>query len=134
MKKNTTHESIKVYVRFRPGIGEQTEISKLNSTGDLMIKRDFEKRIFQFNHVFQNTSSQESVINQVAEPVWEAITNGYNGSILAYGQTGTGKTFTMLGNSYDGILPRSLSYILNYINTQNFKNINDNLGLLVSAI
>lgn len=36
---------------------------------------------------------------------------GYNGSILAYGQTGTGKTFTMIGNQ-DGILPKSVDHIL----------------------
>ena len=44
---------------------------------------------------------------------------GYNGTIFAYGQTGTGKTFTMVGN-YDneeekGIIPRSFDHIFNSI-------------------
>jgi len=38
------------------------------------------------------------------------VTQGYNGCIMAYGQTGTGKTHTILGKR-DGLLPRSLEYI-----------------------
>ena len=45
---------------------------------------------------------------------------GYNGTIFAYGQTGTGKTYTMVGD-YDkknnkGIIPRAFNYIFNEIN------------------
>lgn len=36
---------------------------------------------------------------------------GYTGSILAYGQTGTGKTYTMIGDN-DGILPMSVFYMM----------------------
>ena len=34
---------------------------------------------------------------EVAGPVVESVLNGYNGTVMAYGQTGTGKTFTMSG-------------------------------------
>jgi hypothetical protein len=41
---------------------------------------------------------------------------GYNGTIFAYGQTGTGKTYTMSGDSYDflekGIMPRAFEDIM----------------------
>ena len=44
---------------------------------------------------------------------------GYNGTIFAYGQTGTGKTHTMEGSESDeslrGIVPRAISYIFNAI-------------------
>lgn len=46
---------------------------------------------------------------------------GYNATIFAYGQTGTGKTFTMEGFSHTsgngdcGIIPRSVEEIFNYI-------------------
>ena len=36
---------------------------------------------------------------EVAGPVVESVLNGYNGTVMAYGQTGTGKTFTMSGPS-----------------------------------
>jgi hypothetical protein len=44
---------------------------------------------------------------------------GYNGTIFAYGQTGTGKTFTMEGVAdkaeLKGIIPRSIEWIFNSI-------------------
>jgi kinesin family protein 3/17 len=44
---------------------------------------------------------------------------GYNGTIFAYGQTGTGKTYTMEGSDdkeeFKGIVPRSIRYIFNAI-------------------
>ena len=39
------------------------------------------------------------VYEEVAGPVVESVLNGYNGTVMAYGQTGTGKTFTMSGPS-----------------------------------
>lgn len=43
------------------------------------------------------------------------VLNGYNCTIFAYGQTGTGKTYTMEGELEDidkkGIIPRSVQYI-----------------------
>ena len=51
---------------------------------------------------------------------------GYNGTIFAYGQTGTGKTYTMfgkVGDSYlQGIIPRTFDYIFNKINVEQKKN------------
>ena len=48
---------------------------------------------------------------------------GYNGTIFAYGQTGTGKTFTMEGvannDELKGIIPRSIDWIFNSIKSYN---------------
>ena len=47
------------------------------------------------------------------------MVQGYNGTILCYGQTGAGKTFTMSGSSqnykYRGIIPRAISQVFNEI-------------------
>ena len=47
------------------------------------------------------------------------ILNGYNGTIFAYGATGTGKTHTMFGDIHDekmkGVVPRAANAIFNYI-------------------
>ena len=44
---------------------------------------------------------------------------GYNGTIFAYGQTGTGKTYTMEGVAKDpdkpGVIPRSFEHIFKHI-------------------
>ena len=51
---------------------------------------------------------------------------GYNGTIFAYGQTGTGKTFTMEGVAdkadLKGIIPRSIDWIFNSIKSYNDQN------------
>ena len=49
----------------------------------------------------------------------ESCFEGYNGTIFAYGQTSSGKTFTMTGGAERyadrGIIPRTLSYIFGKI-------------------
>jgi len=54
-------------------------------------------------------------------PIVESVLQGYNGTIFAYGQTGTGKTHTMEGdirsNTEKGIIPRSFEMIFDLIKT-----------------
>lgn len=50
------------------------------------------------------------MFERTAVPILESVVNGYNGCLMAYGQTGTGKTHTILGNR-DGLLPESLRYL-----------------------
>ena len=54
--------------------------------------------------------------NEVGGPIVADVMAGYNGSILAYGQTGTGKTYTMgilnrVTGAHTGIIPRGLSHV-----------------------
>lgn len=74
------------------------------------VKKDFEVRKFKFSHVFKESDDQDVVFEKTAVPIVENVISGYNGCIMAYGQTGTGKTHTILGKR-DGLLPRSLEYI-----------------------
>ena len=61
-----------------------------------------------------------NVFKQAALPIIESLLEGYNGTIFAYGQTGTGKTHTMAGIETDpdqkGITPRTFEHIINAIN------------------
>ena len=49
----------------------------------------------------------------------KGVLEGFNGTILAYGQTSSGKTFTMQGVAdnpeYEGIIPRIVKYIFNKV-------------------
>ena len=67
-------------------------------------------------------SKQESVYNETAFPIVESVLEGYNGTIFAYGQTGTGKTFTMEGKlgpdddeTLKGITPRAFNHVFQNI-------------------
>ena len=59
------------------------------------------------------------VYNRVARSIVDNVLEGYNGTIFAYGQTGTGKTFTMEGDrsvpELKGIIPNSFAHIFGHI-------------------
>ena len=79
-------------------------------------KNETEKREFTFDHVFNLSDSQESVYQLSAQTIVENVLRGYNGTIFCYGQTGAGKTHTMIGSKEDpGITPRVFSHLFTSI-------------------
>lgn len=68
-----------------------------------------------FKHVFTAFTSQAEVFESTAAPLVEDCLLGYAATIFAYGQTGTGKSFTMQGELPNpekwGIMPRSAHMI-----------------------
>jgi hypothetical protein len=74
-----------------------------------------------FGFVFDWDSTQEELYKKMVYPLIESILNGFNATIFAYGQTGTGKTFTMEGirdeklplseQENRGIIPRTFEQI-----------------------
>ena len=76
-------------------------------------------RDFRFDHAFGPESSQDEVYDTIARPVVSAVLTGYNGTVFAYGQTGTGKTYTMgiLNRVEDkdaGIVPHALAHVFDF--------------------
>ncbi|CAK1354556.1 unnamed protein product [Cercospora beticola] len=73
-------------------------------------------KAYQFDKVFSPASDQGMVFEEVVAPILDEVLNGFNCTIFAYGQTGTGKTYTMSGDISDtlpipeaaGIIPRVL--------------------------
>jgi kinesin family protein 3/17 len=51
---------------------------------------DDASKSFTFDYVFGPNSKQVDIYNLVARPIVDAVLEGYNGTIFAYGQTGTG--------------------------------------------
>ncbi len=76
-------------------------------------------KIFSFDHVFGDDARQLDIYNLIARPIVDAVLEGYNGTVFAYGQTGTGKTFTMEGvrdkPELRGIIPNSFAHIFGHI-------------------
>ena len=52
---------------------------------------------YSYDHVCDAHETQEDIFASAGVPVVDAFLEGYNGCLIAYGQTGTGKTFTMQG-------------------------------------
>jgi kinesin family protein 5 len=71
---------------------------------------------FTFDRVFDMSSRQVDVFDYSIRPTVDDILNGYNGTVFAYGQTGAGKSYTMMGSDIDddvgkGVIPRIIEQI-----------------------
>lgn len=74
-----------------------------------------EPKSFSYDFVFGVSSAQALVYEQSAFSLVDSVLDGYNGTIFAYGQTGCGKTHTMMGTTTEegkGIIPRTFSQIM----------------------
>ena len=95
--------------------------------GQVIVKKpnDSETKSFTFDYTFGYESTQQSVYEQTGFQLVENVLEGYNGTIFAYGQTGCGKTFIMMGVQDDdelkGIIPRTFSQIVTMVDTDDSK-------------
>jgi len=78
------------------------------------------QRIFHLDKVFDSDATQSRVFNEAARNPVLWVSRGYNASIFAYGQTGTGKTHTMFGpdkkGADRGIIPRAVELLFYELN------------------
>jgi kinesin family protein 6/9 len=69
---------------------------------------------FKYHHVLHN-ASQETVYQSLTCDVVQGVMDGVNGTVMTYGQTGAGKTFTMVGDTrnyqHRGIAPRAIAQV-----------------------
>lgn len=70
---------------------------------------------FQYDAVYGQFATQEEVFRGSVAPIIKEVLAGYNCTAFAYGQTGTGKTFTMQGelgsHELKGVVPRAVEEI-----------------------
>ncbi|XP_024968128.1 kinesin-like protein KIN-5C [Cynara cardunculus var. scolymus] len=89
-------------------------------------------RVFTFDKVFGPTAQQKDLYEQAVIPIVHEVLEGFNCTIFAYGQTGTGKTYTMEGECKRsksgpngelppeaGVIPRSVQQIFDTLEGQN---------------
>ncbi|XP_020570046.1 kinesin-like protein KIF3A isoform X1 [Oryzias latipes] len=128
-EKQEVSDNVKVVVRCRPlnqrekmtGFKQAVTVDEIRGT---ITVNKFETaqeppKTFTFDTVFGPDSKQLDVYNLTARPIVDSVLEGYNGTIFAYGQTGTGKTFTMEGvravPELRGIIPNSFAHIFGHI-------------------
>ncbi|CAN0914242.1 Kinesin-like protein KIN-14S [Linum grandiflorum] len=96
--------NIRVFCRCRPinqselqkGSNSVVEFDSSQDNELQILSSDSSKKQFKFDHVFKPDDNQEAVFAET-KPIVTSVLDGYNVCIFAYGQTGTGKTFTMEG-------------------------------------
>ena len=121
-------EWVRVVVRCRPlskkevNEGREKVVSMDKDNGEVLVQKSNEEmpKRFTFDCVYSEDTKQEDIFAESAFPIIENILEGYNGTIFAYGQTGTGKTHTMAGilddPEHKGITPRAFETIFKSIN------------------
>ena len=138
--KKSKIERVMVHVRIRPfndddisRYGRESSIDYAeDEKGIIVLRKEYEKKTFNFDSVFDATVPQQIVFDRVAVPVVSSVIEGYNGTIFSYGQTGTGKTFTMIGGQGDlrGVIPRAAHQIFSHIYTCNSHAFTVKVGFL----
>ena len=121
--------NVNVICRFRP----MNELEKTNGNEEVCVftsptslqfhsTRENNNYRFEFDRIFPPSSTQEDIYNFGVKGIIDSVLDGYNGTVLAYGQTSSGKTYTMQGemnnNAAQGIIPRMIEHVFDFIHSQ----------------
>ncbi|SCW01483.1 LAFE_0E00628g1_1 [Lachancea fermentati] len=95
-----------------PDVMGSNEVS-LNTTGDVGIAAQMNSKTYTVDKVFGPSADQQLIFKEIAEPLFHDFMKGYNCTVLVYGMTSTGKTYTMTGDErlYDGELSEAAGVI-----------------------
>ncbi|XP_064477391.1 kinesin-like protein KIF3B [Ornithodoros turicata] len=130
MAKLAKSESVKVIVRCRPMSereiqdGHERVVELYPERGVIEIRNrkaadDEAVKQYTFDAVYDWNSKQMDLYDETFRPLVDSVLEGFNGTIFAYGQTGTGKTYTMEGVLNDpekqGVIPHSFEHIFSHI-------------------
>nr|CCC95914.1 unnamed protein product [Trypanosoma congolense IL3000] len=125
-KKHQGAENIRVVIRCRNLLAYETErgdksLVRLDlATNQVVVQHQIgDADVFAFDAVYNNTYTQRDLFLQEVQPLVEAVLQGYNATVFAYGQSGSGKTHTMTGRLGDpemwGMMPQVVNYLFNEI-------------------
>ena len=157
LSEKENNENMKVMIRIRPPLQREIEfgipfrsISEVSSDNKMITIYEylgssnnelfrqhefitnpslFLQHRFTFDYIFDQDSTQLELYLNTAKPSIKSLLEGYNSTIIAYGQTGTGKTYTMEGftlipfDEKRGLVPRVVEDIFSYINSYEKNNI-----------
>lgn len=129
MKKSTKQETVKVIVRCRPlstqeiANGHSKIVHMRPQRGQIELKNPKEQdeptKDFTFDAIYDENSTQSDLYEETFRDLVDSVLNGYNATIFAYGQTGTGKTHTMEGKSEDpeqrGVIYKCIDHIFEHM-------------------
>uniref|UniRef100_A0A8C9M9V6 Kinesin family member C2 n=1 Tax=Panthera tigris altaica TaxID=74533 RepID=A0A8C9M9V6_PANTA len=110
--------NIRVLCRLRPGTPSSLVSLEPGPSGTVTTCYRGRQRRFRLDWVFSPEASQEEVFREL-EPAVLSCLQGYSVCIFTYGQTGTGKTYSMEGPPEDpGIAPRALQSLFQEMGTE----------------
>ncbi|KAK2856612.1 hypothetical protein Q5P01_005347 [Channa striata] len=123
----TEDSAVKVCVRVRPLIAREESAAAVNAKPVQLFWKADKKSIhqidngnstksFSFDRVFTAEETTNQLYQEIAKPLVVSTVEGYNGTIFAYGQTSSGKTFTMMGSNHNlGVIPLAVEDVFQTI-------------------
>jgi kinesin family protein C2/C3 len=130
--------NLRVMCRLRPFISSEIinnklpDLIKINNDS-ILINENGNLKSFEFDYIFNKNSTQQNVYEECSLLI-QSMFNGNNICIIAYGQTCTGKTYTIQGPddfNNSGIVMRAAKEIFDLINNNNN---NNNIRLTLTII
>ena len=122
----------KDYSNINSQENEKIQICKVeNNILYLEDVKNHKNKTFLFDNIFNDSSNNQNIFNESIKPIIDKILKGYNSTTLAYGATGTGKTYTIFGdltsnNEDEGIIFKACDYLFEKIEiNKNDENKND---------
>ncbi|XP_057440715.1 kinesin-like protein KIN-1 [Lotus japonicus] len=123
--------NITVCARFRPltskekQSGDDSVCVRCIDAETFIFKDEKDEELeFSFDRVFYEKSEQADIYQFLALPIVRDAVNAINGTIITYGQTGAGKTYSMEGPSIQerdehkkGLLPRVVEGLFHFLRT-----------------
>jgi len=122
---STNSNNIKTYIRLRPISAEKLELPfdyELNENEISLRKINQQARSYCFDGIFSDQAKQEELSETIIDPLIQQVKEGFNCTVLAYGQTGTGKTFTIEGDYLQNISKSPLTELNINFNQQQLPN------------
>lgn len=124
----SSSDSIRVVVRCRPKKESEQGTAFVDCIDDkrlsLQTAPDRPQKEYSFDYVAGDSSTQQLIYEQAGRPVVDCILAGFHGTIFAYGQTGTGKTWSTSGPpgakasdvpDFRGVIPRACEAIFDHV-------------------
>ncbi|KAM1289284.1 hypothetical protein ACFX15_016098 [Malus domestica] len=115
-------EKICVAVRVRPPVAHDSSTGTIWKVDDNRISlhkphgTPISGISYAFDHVFDEDCTNSRVYELLTKDIIHAVVEGFNGTAFAYGQTSSGKTFTMNGSKTDpGIIHRAVRDVFDRI-------------------
>ena len=120
---NNDEENITCYVRCRPLNSRELELNanciEISKDKKSISLKNYDHN-YTYDKIFPAETDQKTIFQEIGLPLVKKFLSGYNSTIFAYGQTGTGKTHTIIGpleslfddkNENFGLIPNILSFL-----------------------
>nr|XP_034313961.1 kinesin-like protein KIN-7I isoform X3 [Crassostrea gigas] len=116
-------DNIQVAIRVRPLIAKETNLGQQEvwnvkeNTLEPLDQNGKPGVPYTFDRIFDDHMTTYDLFQEIAKPIIDAAVQGFHGTIFAYGQSSSGKTFTMTGsNMQPGIIKLAVNEIFSRIN------------------